>query len=115
MTLDAATGIWSFTGDKAVYDRQFFRYQVSVYHPVSQKIETIWSTDPYSVSLATNGSYSQFVNLADDDLKPVDWDSHLSPTIAEIEDAVILEAHIRDFSITDSTTSVENRGKYLSF
>ena len=115
MTLDAATGIWSFTGDKAVYDRQFFRYQVSVYHPVSQKIETIWSTDPYSVSLATNGSYSQFVNLADDDLKPVDWDSHLSPTIAEIEDAVILEAHIRDFSITDSTTTAENRGKYLAF
>lgn len=115
MALDDATGIWSFTGDKAVYDRQFFRYQVSVYHPVSQKIETIWSTDPYSVSLATNGLYSQFVNLNDDDLKPVNWDSHLSPTIAEIEDAVILEAHIRDFSITDNTTSAENRGKYLAF
>ena len=115
MILDAATGIWSFTGDKVSYDRKFFRYQVSVYHPVSQKIENIWSTDPYSVSLATNGLYSQFVNLNDDDLKPVDWDNHLSPTIAEIEDAVILEAHIRDFSITDNTTTAENRGKYLAF
>ncbi|GAW95603.1 MULTISPECIES: alpha-1,6-glucosidase domain-containing protein [Colwellia] len=115
MILDAATGIWSFTGDKVSYDRQFFRYQVSVYHPVSQKIENIWSTDPYSVSLATNGLYSQFVNLNDDDLKPVDWDNHLSPTIAEIEDAVILEAHIRDFSITDSSTTAQNRGKYLAF
>ena len=115
MLLDTDTGIWSFSGDKAVYDRKFFRYQVSVYHPISQKVESIWSTDPYSVSLATNGLYSQFVNLNDDDLKPVDWDNHLSPTIAEIEDAVILEAHIRDFSITDSTTTAENRGKYLAF
>ena len=115
MILDTATGIWSFTGDKAFYDRKFYRYQVSVYHPISQKVENLWSTDPYSVSLATNGMYSQFVNLNDDDLKPVDWDNHLSPTIAEVEDAVILEAHIRDFSITDSTTTAENRGKYLAF
>ncbi len=115
MILDLDTGIWSFTGDKSSLDRQFFRYQVNVYHPVSEKIENMWSTDPYSVSLSTNGLYSQFVNLADDDLKPLGWDEHLSPTIAEIEDAVILEAHIRDFSVTDNTTSIENRGKYLAF
>lgn len=115
MILDAATGIWSFTGDKVSYDRKFFRYDVSVYHPVSQQVENLWSTDPYSVSLATNGLYSQFVNLNDDDLKPVDWDNHLSPTIAEVEDAVIIEAHIRDVSVTDTTTTAENRGKYLAF
>ncbi|WP_111976883.1 alpha-1,6-glucosidase domain-containing protein [Algibacillus agarilyticus] len=115
MTLDADTGIWRFTGTKATLDRAFYRYEVTVFHHITNKIETIESTDPYSVSLSTNGAYSQFVNLNDDDLKPANWESHTIPTITNIEDAVLLEGHIRDFSILDQTTTVANRGKYKAF
>jgi len=114
MELDSATGIWSYELNSS-NDRLFYRYELNVYHPQNQSFETIESTDPYSVSLATNGEFSQLVNLADDDLKPAGWDDHIVPTIANPEDAVIYEGHIRDFSIFDESTSVENRGKYLAF
>ncbi len=114
MTEDSTTGIWSYQGDASL-DRQFYRFELSLYHHQNQEIELIESTDPYSVSLSTNGTYSQFVNLADDDLQPEGWQDHTVATIENYEDAVIYEGHIRDFSINDESTSVENRGKFLAF
>ncbi|KMT63777.1 alpha-1,6-glucosidase domain-containing protein [Catenovulum maritimum] len=114
MDYDDITGIWSYEGGSEL-DRQFYRFEVKAYHPISKKVQTTTATDPYSVSLAMNGEYSQFVNLDDTDLKPADWDTHNIPTVANPEDAVLLEGHIRDFSILDDTVSAENRGKYLAF
>lgn len=114
MVLDSNTGIWSFSAPIS-NDRLFYRFELTVYHYQNQQFETIWSTDPYSVSLSTNGDYSQFVNLNDADLKPTDWDAHAIPVIADIEDAIIYEGNIRDFSIRDESTSAANRGKYLAF
>lgn len=115
MSLDGASGIWSYSGAKTELDRQFYRYDVTVYHPLTEQIEQLTTTDPYSVSLATNGRYSQFVNLLDADLKPQNWDTHTVPTITDPEDAVIYEGHIRDFSILDQSTSAAHRGKYMAF
>lgn len=114
MTEDNVTGIWSFAGD-ATLDRQFYRYDLTVYHSQNNAIETIWATDPYSVGLSTNGLYSQFVNLVDADLKPEGWDEQSVPVIVDPEDAVIYEGHVRDFSARDNSTSEVNRGKYLAF
>lgn len=114
MVFNDVTGIWSFSVPIS-NDRLFYRYELNVYHPQNLRFETIETTDPYSVSLSTNGSYSQFVNLTDSDLKPVGWDSHSIPTISNSEDAVIYEGHVRDFSILDDSTSAANRGKYLAF
>lgn len=115
MNYDDVTGVWSFTTTEENYDRLFYRFKVKVYHPVAQAVVDTEATDPYSVNTSTNGRYSQFVNMDDDDLKPANWDSHTIPTVENIEDAVILETHIRDFSIFDNTTSEANRGKYLAF
>ena len=114
MNEDPATGIWSYQGDASL-DRQFYRFELSIYHHQNKAIELIESTDPYSVSLSTNGEYSQFVNLNDPDLQPDGWDGHAVASIENYEDAVIYEGHIRDFSINDQSTSVENRGKFLAF
>ncbi|WP_394129037.1 alpha-1,6-glucosidase domain-containing protein [Shewanella maritima] len=114
MTEDSVTGIWSYAGGSEL-DRQFYRFEVTVYHPVTGNIEVLETTDPYSLNVSTNGRYSQFVNLADADLKPDGWDNHSVPTITNIEDAVIYEGHVRDFSARDESTSVQNRGKYLAF
>jgi len=114
MALDNSTGIWRYDGSSAL-DRQFYRFEVTVYHPVTRKVETIETTDPYSLSLSTNGHYSQFVNLADDDLAPEGWSERTVPTVAKPEDIVIYEGHVRDFSVRDQSVSAANRGKYLAF
>ncbi|GAA0857432.1 alpha-1,6-glucosidase domain-containing protein [Aliiglaciecola litoralis] len=114
MVEDPATGIWTYTGG-AELDRQLYRYEVTVYHPKAKGIQVLNVTDPYSVSLSTNSRFSQFVNLGDEDLKPEGWDTHEIPTIANFEDAVIYEGHIRDFSVRDESTTEANRGKYLAF
>ncbi|MCS4306488.1 pullulanase [Rheinheimera pacifica] len=114
MTADSETGIWSYAGSNAL-DRQFYRYEVTVYHPQTRKVETTEATDPYSLSVSTNGRYSQFVNLDDDDLKPAGWDDRTIPTVAKPEDIVIYEGHVRDFSIRDQSVTAANRGKYLAF
>lgn len=115
MTLDSSSGVWHYTGDKATLDRQFYRYELSVYHPLTENIELLETTDPYSVSLSTNGRYTQFVNLNDNDLKPAGWDNHSVPTVSDPEDIIIYEGHIRDFSILDDSTSPEHRGKFMAF
>jgi pullulanase-type alpha-1,6-glucosidase len=114
MDYDDATGIWTYEGG-ADLDRQLYRFEVTVYHPASNTIEILDVTDPYSVGLALNGRFSQFVNLNDEDLKPEGWDTHTIPTIENFEDAVIYEGHVREFSARDESTSEANRGKYLAF
>ena len=114
MVADSNTGIWSLA-KPITNDRLYYRYELTVYHPQNLQFETIWSTDPYSVSLSTNGDYSQFVNLSDADLKPIGWDDHNIPTIANNEDSVVYEGHVRNFSIHDESTTEANRGKYLAF
>lgn len=115
MNENSATGIWSYTGDKSALDNMYYQYEVNVYHPVSKNMETLMATDPYSVNTSTNGRYSQFVDLTDSATKPDGWDEHQTPTIAKVEDAVLLEAHIRDVSASDKTVTAANRGKYLAF
>lgn len=93
----------------------YYRYQVTVYHHVTQQVETLWTTDPYSQSLSTNGRYSHIVDLNDDSLKPEGWDAYAAPTISHPEAATIYEMHIRDFSIADESMSEAYRGKYTAF
>ncbi|GAB2996479.1 alpha-1,6-glucosidase domain-containing protein [Psychrosphaera aestuarii] len=116
MIENKATGVWHFETDSSMnYDRLYYRFAIQVYHPLTKKVEDLWVTDPYSVNTSTNGRYSQFVNMTDADLYPAGWQGHAVPTIEQPEQAVLLEAHIRDFSIRDENTSVSNRGKYNAF
>jgi len=114
MTLDNNTGIWSVSLDSQ-YDRHYYRFAFDVYHPTTKAIESLWSTDPYSLNVSSNGLYSQLINLSDDDTKPEGWDERIVPTVANPEDAVIYEGHVRDFSVRDQSVSEANRGKYLAF
>ncbi|MDP2634151.1 MULTISPECIES: pullulanase-type alpha-1,6-glucosidase [unclassified Pseudoalteromonas] len=114
MTFDSNTGIWSISLDSK-YDRHYFRFAFDVYHPTTKAIESLWSTDPYSLNVSSNGLYSQLINLNDDDTKPQGWDERIVPTITNPEDAVIYEGHVRDFSVRDQSVSEANRGKYLAF
>ncbi|WP_165724136.1 MULTISPECIES: alpha-1,6-glucosidase domain-containing protein [Pseudoalteromonas] len=114
MTLNTQTGIWQASLDMQ-YDRHYYRFNFDVYHPLTQQIESLWSTDPYSLNVSTNGLYSQLINLADEDTKPEGWDTRLIPTVENPEDAIIYEGHVRDFSARDNSVTEANRGKYLAF
>ena len=107
-------GVWTHTGVAGWYGK-LYRFELVVYHPVTDRIATLYSTDPYAVSLAPNGAYAELVDLADPTLKPPGWDSMVKPALAAPEDIVIYESHVRDFSALDPTTPVDRRGKYLGF
>ena len=115
MSKDAATGIWSVSGAAADWNRQFYRFVVTAYHPSEGRLLVREARDPYSVGAYTSSLASQFVNLNDDDLKPGGWDAHAAPAAGNPESAVIYEGHIRDFSVRDNGTPAEHRGKYLAF
>ena len=115
MQFDAATGVWTYTGTASELDRKFYRFRVTAYSAIAKKVQRLEVTDPYSVSLATNSRYSQFVNLDDADTKPSGWDGHAVPEVVAPEAMTIYEGHVRDFSINDQSTPEAYRGKYMAF
>ncbi len=114
MRIDPQTGVWSVTGE-AGWNGQFYLYEVQVFVPSTGAIEVNLVTDPYSVSLSTNSTRSQIVNLSDPALLPDGWDSLEKPPLAAPEDIVVYELHVRDFSANDPTVPAEHQGKYLAF
>ncbi|WP_211217175.1 alpha-amylase [Psychromonas hadalis] len=114
MTEDSLTGIWSHHGEASLLG-SFYRYRLQVFHPKTNKIEWVMTTDPYSVSLSTNSRYSQLVDLNDAITKPAGWDAQTIPTIGEPEDNIIYELHVRDFSGSDTQGTPAYNGKYLAF
>ncbi|WP_257453531.1 pullulanase-type alpha-1,6-glucosidase [Archangium lipolyticum] len=114
LTHDAATGVWSVTGD-AGWKNKFYLYEVEVYVRSEQKVVKNLVTDPYSLSLATNSKRSQLVDLSDAALEPADWDSLKKPALEAPEDIVLYELHVRDFSINDATVPADKRGTFAAF
>jgi pullulanase-type alpha-1,6-glucosidase len=107
-------GIWSVTG-RPNWDGASYLYEVDVYVPATGVVETNAVTDPYSVALTTNSARSVVVDLDDRDLQPSGWDRLAKPPLEQPEDSTIYELHLRDFSITDESVPVEDRGTYLAF
>ncbi|MGY3917384.1 pullulanase-type alpha-1,6-glucosidase [Aeromonas australiensis] len=113
MTLDEASGSWSVQGGSELVGK-YYRYDIEVYHPVSRKLESYQVTDPYSLSLAMNSEYSQVVDLDDPALKPAGWDELKAPHSQQNPaDITIYEAHVRDLTGNDESTTPEHRGKFL--
>ncbi|MDN3611962.1 pullulanase-type alpha-1,6-glucosidase [Vibrio ostreicida] len=114
MTQDNATGIWHHQASSGLTN-VFYRYRIKAFHPQTDQVEWMMTTDPYSLSLSTSSLYSQLVDLDDPQSKPLGWDEHQIPTLAKPEDHIIYELHVRDFSLSDSQGRPENNGKYLAF
>ena len=73
MTLDPASGIWSYSAPAASLYGKYYLYEAQVYVRSTNKVETNVVTDPYSVSLARNSTRSQIVSLDDPELQPRGW------------------------------------------
>ena len=114
MDWDFGTGVWACSGNSG-WKGQYYLYEVEVYAPSTGKIEHNLVTDPYSVSLSTNSLRSQVVDLADPTLEPPGWDFLVKPRLGSIEDIVLYELHLRDFSATDPSVPEALRGTYRAF
>lgn len=115
MTVDPATGVWSFTGE-AGFKGKYYAYEVVVFVPSTGKVETNVVTDPYSVGLSTNGLRYLVVDLNDPELARGVGDTFTLPTLAAPEDIVLYEMHIHDFSVNDLAIAPEEfRGTYKAF
>jgi pullulanase-type alpha-1,6-glucosidase len=114
MQLDPATGVWSHTGS-ADWKGRFYLYEVEVYVRSENKVVKSLVTDPYSLSLSTNSTRSQLVDLEDPALAPTGWASLVKPMLDAPEDIVLYELHVRDFSIHDATVPEDKRGTFAAF
>ncbi|MBP1466597.1 pullulanase-type alpha-1,6-glucosidase [Candidatus Chloroploca sp. M-50] len=114
MTHDDASGSWSIELPTTRED-QFYLYEVNVFVPSTGQVEINQVTDPYAISLATNSTRSQIVNLNNAALKPSGWDATAKPTLEAFEDVVLYELHVRDFSITDESVPLLQRGTFKAF
>jgi len=115
LTEDSTTGIWSANAASDLTD-SYYRYDLSVFHYATDSIEDYEVTDPYSLGLSTNSSFSQVVDLDASNLMPSVWSDFTSPRVTNPEDIAIYESHIRDLSLWDSTkTDASADGKYRAF
>ena len=114
LTRNDATGSWSIQGDPD-WKGKYYLFEVTVYAPTTQKLETNLVTDPYSHALALNSTRPQIVNLADPALQPEGWNTLSKPPLAAPEDISVYELHVRDFSASDETVPELLRGTYGAF
>jgi pullulanase-type alpha-1,6-glucosidase len=111
MRRDDATGVWRASGD---WKGRYYRYRVTAWQPAAQKVVTASVTDPYSVDLATDATWSRVTDLSDPKLAPPGWAKLRKPGVpaGKIQ---IQELSVRDFSMADNTVPAERRGTYLAF
>ncbi|WP_261816151.1 pullulanase-type alpha-1,6-glucosidase [Vibrio gallicus] len=114
-------GVWESDDVQGAVDK-FYRYEITVYHPTTKRLETVMVTDPYSLSVSANSAYSQVVDLEDDKhLKPENWDDYERPETPTGDDGeyldeyhILYESQLRDFSFSDAMGDPSNNGKYLA-
>ena len=97
-------GTWTYDldGDQ---NGTFYTYKVN--------IGGIWNeaVDPYARSVAANGDKGAIVNLKE--TTPERWKPSEKPNFANLNDAILYELHVRDFSI-DKNSGMKNKGKFLA-
>jgi pullulanase len=121
MTLDAASGVWSVTGDASWVNRVPYQYAVQVWSRTDgATLREYKVTDPYAATLEADvyGGTPQRAVVADLSTvttKPAGWDTQAIPPAIEPEDIVLYELHVRDFSASDTSVPTADRGKYNAF
>jgi pullulanase-type alpha-1,6-glucosidase len=111
MRRDDTSGVWTASGD---WKGKYYRYRVTAWQPAAQKVVTASVTDPYSVDLSVNSTFSRVTDLDDRALAPPGWAKLRKPGIPASK-IQIQELSVRDFSVADQSVPAEHRGTYLAF
>lgn len=77
-------------------------------------VKTTYAVDPYAFSVNTNGKKAYLVDINNQEYQPSDWQNDKRPPLANPQDSIIYELHVRDFSIqAESGVPDELRGKFM--
>ena len=109
----ADDGTWTLRGHPSWEDDAYL-FEVVVYAPSTDAVETNLVTDPYSVALTVNSTHSVLVDLDDARWQPRQWRVARQPVVEPV-DQTIYELHVRDFSWHDASVPPDLRGTYLAF
>ncbi len=98
-------GTWTFdlSGDQK---NTFYTYKVNIGGKWNEAV------DPYARSVSVNGDRGAVIDLKG--TNPKVWKPTEKPNFTNLNDAIIYELHVRDFSI-DKNSGMENKGKYMAF
>lgn len=99
-------GVWSIelSGD---YKKKYYTYQSTISGKEMSEV-----TDPYAKAVGVNGKRGMVIDMVS--TNPKGWDLDQSPELKSLNDAIIYELHIRDFSIHPNS-GIKNKGKYQAF
>ena len=104
-------GIWS-TDLKGDRDGRYYLYEVTFLPAGSTKPTVYRVNDPYARGCSANSGRTLIYDPRKTD--PDGWDRDRFVTLQNNADAVLYEAHVRDFTINkNSGVSADKRGKYL--
>ncbi|MGA9778640.1 MAG: type I pullulanase [Verrucomicrobiia bacterium] len=106
-----SNGIWSanLMGDM---DGKYYLYEVTLLFAASTKPTVYRVNDPYARGCSANSGRTLIYDPQK--TNPEDWNQDHFVTLKNNTDAVLYEAHIRDFSINKNSGVADgNRGKYL--
>ena len=73
-----------------------------------------YAIDPYAKAVSVNGEKGVLLDINDKESKPKYWENDKRPFIENMEDTILYEMHIRDFTIDENSgVSQRIRGKFL--
>jgi pullulanase len=98
-------GTWTFDLDGDQKDT-FYTYKVKIGEVLNVVV------DPYARSVSVNGDRGAIIDLKE--TNPKVWTLGEKPNLMNLNDAIIYELHVRDFSI-DKNSGMVNKGKFLAF
>ena len=117
MDLDLSNGIHSGSITKADNENKYYMYRLyfkdrNTNGDIVDKIT--YAVDPYTYAAGVNGTKGALVNLNDTSTEPDSWSTDTKPALANPEDSILYEMHVRDFTIdANSGVDADKRGKYL--
>lgn len=97
-------GIWEITIDEDLKDL-FYTFQIQYKGKWLQEC-----ADPYSIACGRNGQRSQIIEWKASN--PIGWENYQRPHLADPNDIIIYEMHIRDFSIAQNS-GIQQKGLFL--
>lgn len=101
-------------GEKGTWTFELNGDQKNIFYTYKVNIGGKWSeaVDPYARSVSANGDKGAVIDLKD--TNPEIWKPSEKPNFTNLNDAIIYELHVRDFSI-DKNSGMVNKGKFLAF
>ncbi len=101
----SSLGVWTVTVSENLHEL-YYTYDVTINGETNEVV------DIYAKAVGVNGKRGMVIDL--EKTNPEGWNEASRPEFKAITDAVLYEAHVRDFSI-DESSGIKHKGIFLGF